>query len=462
MKRMNRLAAGGTHSMVVTERCELYVWGSNYFGQVGNHSLEDVLRPMVIFKRNAKECFGARWSSLMLDLDDRLWAWGYNEDGILGLGHGVEKQQIPVQVDTGGHHIRHAAGGWKHFLAVTLDGKVLAWGSNDCGQLGDGSTQKRRQAMLTPLPNGKVAKAVAAGWYHSLVLTEDGEVLGAGIGMSTAGGSFSGARHMGRGGPFQQVIRTGVHAISASGTHSLALTKSGTVLSWGGNDHGEIGNGTLEMQPVPVAVAFDQVTIAAGVHHCMCADEEYILQVWGHGVVPADDHEIDCPARFSVLEPTEIRCGEGAFFIAAGEAHCLIGGPEGEVMAYGQNIHGQVGNGSTADAGVPQEMMSGGTVEIVSQADRLAAAMKAPKEDYGPGKDPFGRDLYALKDAAPLVFGPPSVKYKGHRGNSGGVPDLMRRSAGVGMQQDLVLHLAKPAEFQLAHIRTHKSHGQLH
>ena len=55
-----------------------------------------------------------------------LWAWGCNDDGMLGIGSGVAKQQVPARVETSGKRIRHAAGGWRHFLAVTEDGELLS------------------------------------------------------------------------------------------------------------------------------------------------------------------------------------------------------------------------------------------------------------------------------------------------------------------------------------------------
>ena len=109
---------------------------------------------------------------MMIDLDGQLWAWGSNEDGILGIGSGVAKQVVPTRVETGGKAIKHAAGGWKHFLAVTEDGELLTWGNNDYGQLGDGTQEKRRAAMVTPLPGNVRAEVVSAGSYQSLVLTD--------------------------------------------------------------------------------------------------------------------------------------------------------------------------------------------------------------------------------------------------------------------------------------------------
>lgn len=87
---------------------------------------QDMLYPTTVVEPgHAQYVFAGRHSSLMIDVDGGLWGWGCNEDGILGTGSGVAKQQVPIKIDTGGQRIRHAAGGWKHFLAVTEDGELV-------------------------------------------------------------------------------------------------------------------------------------------------------------------------------------------------------------------------------------------------------------------------------------------------------------------------------------------------
>eukprot|EP00930_Biecheleria_cincta_P097737 TRINITY_DN8941_c0_g7_i1.p1 TRINITY_DN8941_c0_g7~~TRINITY_DN8941_c0_g7_i1.p1 ORF type:complete len:478 (+),score=63.12 TRINITY_DN8941_c0_g7_i1:25-1434(+) len=457
-----RVAAGADHSLVVTEREELLVWGSNSHGQIGNNSLDNVLRPITVIPRNMKAVAAGRFFSLALTLDGELMVWGFNEDGILGIGSAIEKQQTPVKLDTGGLKIKHMAGGWKHILAVTEEGLLLAWGNNDYGQLGDGSTHKRRRPAQTLLPGGIRCKAVAAGWYHSLVLTEEGAVFGAGMGFAGRGGDQEHGRQMGRGAGFVQVIRAGIDQISAGGSRSLALTKTGTVLAWGGNDHGEVGNGSFQFQPSPVAVLRDQAVIAAGTHHSVAANEDYEVYVWGYGVLPANGEAFDCPARISVNEPNPMNCQDGAYFIAAGEAHTVVVGPDGEVVAFGRNLNGQVGIGSTKDVAIPLEILPGGTVEIISSAERLAALMKGPSEDYSSGGAIVRSDKYVKRDAAPLVFGPSVQTYKGHRGIGGGVPDLLRKSSGVSLSKDLVVHVSKPAGAILTQVgRSMRTAGRL-
>lgn len=432
LHRFCRVAAGGAHSLLVTERAEVLAWGSNSHGQVGNGSVEDMLYPTTVVQPgHAQYVFAGRHSSLMIDVDGGLWAWGCNEDGILGIGSGVAKQQVPIKIDTGGQRIRHAAGGWKHFLAVTEDGELLCWGNNHYGQLGDGTQKKRRTPSLTTLPGDARAVIVAAGSYHSLVLTSTGEVLAAGMGYTKAGVQFI------------QVIRTGVTMVVSGTSHNLALTKTGTVLAWGANDHGQIGNGMLDYQPTPTAVERQQLIIAAGGCQSFCANDIYTMKAWGHGVLPVDDRSFDCPARYSVAEPTEFFIPDGAFAIAAGDDHAVIVGPLGQVGSFGANVCGQVGNNSTTDAGRIMAILPGGTVEILSREDRLAAAMKGPVEEYMLDNKPDESERRS--SGVVLTLGPSVERVPLNAGDGGGVPVIMRQAAGVPVSQDLVSHGPKTA-----------------
>lgn len=430
LHRYCRIAAGGAHSLIVTERNDVLAWGSNSHGQVGNGSLEDVLNPTVVVDPgHARYVFAGRSFSLMIDMDGWLWGWGCNEDNILGIPTAIEKQQVPVKLDTGGRRIKHVSGGWKHILAVCEDGQFMSWGNNDYGQLGDGSTRKRREPDVTLLPDGAKAAAVSAGWYHSLVLTETGEVLGAGMGY---GGTSRGA-----GEQFVQVIRAGVSMISAGSTHNLAATRTGTVLAWGANEHGQVGNGLLDFQAAPTAVCTKQMIVAAGGSHSLCANDAYHVSAWGHGVLPANDSTLDCPARYSVSEPTLLEFPDGAFSIAAGDAHTLIVGPLGQVGAYGSNMSGQIGNNSLIDSGRLVEILSSGTVEVISQEARMAAAMKGPAEEYMLDNKP--NESADVTGAVQLALGPRSGALP-DTGASGGVPAVLRQAAGVSLSRDLIAH----------------------
>ena len=131
------------------------------------------------------------YHSLALKSDGTAWAWGDNDNGQLGDGT-TDQRLTPVQVDTSELFVSISAGGF-HSLALKADGTVWGWGNNDYGQLGDGTTDQR----LTP------------------VQTNTSEVF---------------------------------TAISAGGFHSLALKSDGTAWAWGDNGNGQLGDGTTDQR----------------------------------------------------------------------------------------------------------------------------------------------------------------------------------------------------------------------
>jgi len=168
-----------------------------------------------------------------------------------------------------------SAGGF-HSLALTERGALLAWGANEFGQLGDGSTYARL-SPVTILP-GEV-QAMSAGWYHSLAateqgavlaLTEKGEVLAWG---SNSYGQLGDGSTEDRTAPVQ--VLEGMCAVSAGYGHSLALSKKGEVWAWGWNEVGQIGDGTQTNRPLPVNVLEGDISVlSAGWHHNLACESE--------------------------------------------------------------------------------------------------------------------------------------------------------------------------------------------
>jgi alpha-tubulin suppressor-like RCC1 family protein len=133
---------------------------------------------------------------------------------------------------------------------------VLAWGSDNHGQLGDGTFAADRPTPgQVQLPEGTRVRGLFAGCQDGLVLNGSGHVLA--WGSDGDGKLGDGAPMSDRPTPVRVKLQTGtkVTAISAGCTHSLALTASGKVLAWGDNSVGELGRGAgISSSPVPVRV----------------------------------------------------------------------------------------------------------------------------------------------------------------------------------------------------------------
>lgn len=152
----------------------------------------------------------------------------------------------PVAV-SGLSGVTSIAAGSGHSLAVLSSGSVMTWGQNNDGQLGDGTTA--RSSTPIPVTGLSDARAVAGGYEHSLALLSDGSVMA--WGDSAVGqlgdGVFSGPETCEASCSTKPVAVTGlsgVTAIAAGSVHSMALLSNGTVMAWGRNGFGELGDGT--------------------------------------------------------------------------------------------------------------------------------------------------------------------------------------------------------------------------
>ncbi|NMC00696.1 MAG: hypothetical protein GYA35_10490, partial [Thermoanaerobaculaceae bacterium] len=205
---------------------------------------------------------GGYYHSLALKSDGTVWAWGHNNYGQLGDGTTTDRL-TPVQVQNL-TNIVAIAGGSSHSLALKSDGTVWAWGYNNYGQLGDGTTTNR----LTPIQVQNLTNIVAitGGGSHSLALKSDGTVWAWGYNRyGQLGDGTTTNRYV----PIQVQNLTNVIAIAGGGSHSLALKSDGTVWAWGRNNYGQLGDGTTTARNTPVQVQniANVNSVAAGNSH---------------------------------------------------------------------------------------------------------------------------------------------------------------------------------------------------
>ena len=206
---------------------------------------------------------GGCYHSVTFTSDGNIWAWGYNHFGQLG-NNSTTDSSSPVRVTTvSGDNLTGTiatAGGWFYSLAVKSDGTVWAWGYNVYGQLGNNSATESSAAVQVIKSDSSVLSgvtAVAAGQNHSLAVKSDGTVWAWGLNGSGQLGTNSTTTSY----VAVQVINadssafTGVIAVAAGQYHSVALKSDGTVWAWGNNDNGRLGNnspGTASYVPVQV------------------------------------------------------------------------------------------------------------------------------------------------------------------------------------------------------------------
>ena len=308
------------------------------------------------------------------------FAWGYDADGEAGdqgSGTGLVRTS-PVQVNlTGaltGKTIVSIAPGGSHSVALCSDGTIACWGTNYDGELGNNSNNP----SVVPVPvdtsassalHGKTVKAVAAGPSFSLALCTDGTVVGwgaAGYGqLGTTGQTdclIPTAMYTGAGSALQGKT---VVALGTGNQFSLMLCSDGTIAGTGFNFGGQLGTGahqpTSWLYPVKTLATAGSalfgktvVSISTGLYHCMALCSDGSIAVWGsNGYGQLGDGgtgQQDTPV--TVNATSGLLLNKQVVAIAAGGLHSMALCSDGTIAAWGNNEHGQLGNGGQSFSAV--------------------------------------------------------------------------------------------------------------
>jgi len=320
--------------------------------------------------------------SLGLDPSGNVWAWGAGEQGQLGDGLGQTSSE-PARVESVSGAIGIAAGA-AHALALLADGTVVGWGNNSSGQLGTAAEPSGYQLSPTALDGLTGMVAVAAGQSHSLALTADGLVYSWG---GNAAGQLGDGTTDDRALPAQVPSLGNIVAIAAGDNHSMALAADGRVYAWGDDSWGQVGTGGYSLEVVPVEVLDDAVAISAGTRHSVSIRSNRSVWAWG---------------RYLGGSPWPVgieQCGEGgcqyepfndAEALADGGEHTLSIRADRHVWAWGSGQYGQLGTGmSWADAPTLVESLDG-VVKIAAGATH-SLAITATGEIWAWGRNTDGQ-----------------------------------------------------------------------
>lgn len=340
-----KIAAGGRHSLSICSDSTVQAWGYNGFGQLGNGSIvEQTSGTKVVGQSSIVKVAAGLFHSLFLKNDGTVWACGRNSSGALGNGSNFDSH-IPIQV-FGLTDIVHMAGGGEHSLFVKSDGTVWATGLNSSRQLGDGSNfNKDLPIWISGVSN---IIQVAAGAEFSLFLTKHGDVWACG---------HNGFGQYGNGSNSSSLLPTKIESlsnivqISAGEWHSLFLRKDGTVYSAGRNNYGQLGIGSLVDNNLawPINGLSDIVQIEAGGIHSVFVKKDGTVYACGLNSGGNNDGQLGDGTSNDRSSPIQVRKSWGNQKIIHAEAtreHSLFLTDQGEIWACGRNNYGQLGYGT--------------------------------------------------------------------------------------------------------------------
>ena len=255
--------------------------------------------------------------------------------------------------------------GLDHTCAVTSGGGVRCWGANGRGQLGNGTTTASPSPVNVAGLSSDVA-AVSAGAQSTCALTTSSGVVCWGNRARTGNDAAVDAMT-----PVQPLgLSSGVSALSVGYDHACALMVDATVRCWGNNGQGSLGDGTRAASGVPIVVpGLTEVSaISAGAAHTCALTRSGGVKCWGYNAYGQVGNGVAAPTPDGdVLTPTDVvGLTSGVASIAAGGYHTCAMTNDGTTMCWGQNMSGQVGDGSETNrtAPVPVSAPSGAFTAI--------------------------------------------------------------------------------------------------
>ncbi|XP_066595212.1 E3 ubiquitin-protein ligase HERC2 [Prorops nasuta] len=333
----------------------VYVWGLNDKDQLGGLKGSKIKLPVyseVLSKLKPIHIAGGSKTLFIVSQEGKLYACGEGTNGRLGLGDDnniCEPKPIPFLSQYVIKKVAVHSGG-KHALALTQDGKVFSWGEGEDGKLGHGNTHSLDKPRLIETLKSKRIRDIACGSGHSAAISSSGELYTWGLGEYG---------RLGHGDTITQMKPKLVQALvgqrvtqvacGSRDAQTMALTTDGMVYSWGDGDFGKLGRGGSDGCYTPVVIdrlnGLGTVQIECGAQFSLALTKYGEVWTWGKGdyfrLGHGNDHHVRKPTLVEGLR------GKKIIHVAVGALHCLAVTDTGQVYAWGDNDHGQQGNGST-------------------------------------------------------------------------------------------------------------------
>jgi len=302
----------------------LWAWGDQSEGKVGDGSTmgtaTGMLSPLKISTDTTWTALSCGSSfTLAIKKDHSLWGWGDNDEHAMGIITPSDVY-VPTQLGNNTTDWQSVNAGDAHVLAIKTNGTLWAWGDNDFGKLGIG-TSASIAATPTQVGTGTDWAMVAAGEECSLGIKTDGTLWG--WGQSTTGGSNTTS-------PVQIGTATDWKFVSSSNNSHFAIKNDGTLWAWGNNFVGQLGIGSSVSVTVPTQVGTDNnwISVRGGYMHTLALKADHTL--WAMGASEA----LGMVSPLGENKPKQVGTANNWTAIAAGSGHSLaLGGQSGTGIA---------------------------------------------------------------------------------------------------------------------------------
>ena len=396
-----QISAGQYHTLALDKNGKAWAWGANFFTILGVSALtQSALVPVAVggSTRTFCEIQCGEQTSFAIDKNGKLWVWGYNASGHLGINSFVGSISTPTAV-YGTKTFCKVSSGRYNTLAIDKNGKLWSWGQNDVGQLGDGTTADKYTPVAVCI-TGKTFCQIEAGFDVGIAMDKDNKVWSWGndaSGQLGIGGNYNKLTPVSLqatnktfcftyNGTYEQGLAIGNNnvlwywgqnqiyypnptksprsvqnysnisycQVAANAGAIIALDQNGKIWGWGTTNYGQVGHFNYSDGPqYTVTNVATFCKIAMGFDVSFGIDYNGKLWSWGGnfygqlGQNIAPDY-----ANRSVPDPIS---GNAKTFcqITGGGFHGVAIDHRGKVWCWGQNYYGNLGDNSTTSRLTP-------------------------------------------------------------------------------------------------------------
>ena len=316
---------------------DVYTWGSNSFGQLGDGSPLSTMRgtPGLVSVSGVIEVSGGREHVIALKDDGTVITWGSDANGALGNGGTQGNQSSPVTV-TGLTGVIDVDDGHYHSLALKSDGTVWGWGQNHLGQLAQGN---EASPVTSPVQWGYIDNAVGVyGGRDMTYVLDDSGTLWCSGGRGLECGRALQANEITN--PVAVNGLPDITDVAGGRNHGVALAADGTVWTWGENDAAQLGDGTRNSRATPEQVdgLSGIVDVGAGADHSMAVTASGEVYAWGEN----GRGELGLGNTTDRLSPVAVPGLSGIVDVDAGRSHSFAITADGRLWTWGWNDGRQV------------------------------------------------------------------------------------------------------------------------
>ena len=281
------VSGGGINTAAIKTDGTLWIWGYNYYGQLGDNTRTSKSSPIQTITG------GTNWKTVVCGLsnistftaaiktDGTLWTWGLNYYGQLG-NNTITNRSSPVQVVGFASDWISVSCGSNHAAAIKTDGTLWNWGQNFNGRLGD-NTLIHKSSPIQTVALGTNWKQVSCGAYFTAAIKTDGTLWMWGQGNNGQLGTNT-ITH--RSSPIQTVaLGTNWNSVACGYYHTAAIKTDGTLWTWGNNGYGQLGDNTITSKSSPIQTItggnnWKQVSCGSG--HTAAIKTDGTLWTWGN------------------------------------------------------------------------------------------------------------------------------------------------------------------------------------